>query len=532
MRALQAHGTGTALGDPIELGAATSVLKSSAVSGPISFLAAKSSVNHSEAAAGTIGLLYCTALVQKRLQASLIHLRQLNPHLETFLGSTSQANFWLTPRQNLGTTSSVPVAFAVGTSSFAYMGTNAHATVGSLAASTAATTTATILWDRGLMHVAPLPHWIVNKHINHPSDLVVEGAVLASNTAFLLDHQISGLPLFPATGYMEILMGGLMVSSDARRDLCESTLFNATIRRALVLHEGGSNDAVLVRCSVSGSAGVVAITSASGRSSAYTPHFNGRLGGQISLDCLPATCPNPSSDIVFAQLLAPLSLIGSLQRTERTACAFDPAALDACLHLSAAPIRKASAQTDVPVSIDSVHLSKIPPGCSHAIVVPREDNERKTPLAGMRDCKASSHLDVQGMVTKAMQPSHKSGISSAGMYSRLRLSSEWVANAADERTERDTLRMSFSSSTWFTMAATLQLAPNVSAAVNLSAIEGFNSADIKGTSVHALCSVLKTATMENPAFASSLSMTSCLNPSAIPPTASLSLGSQPATGSH
>eukprot|EP00951_Prasinocladus_malaysianus_P003380 scaffold23888_cov49-Prasinocladus_malaysianus.AAC.2 len=44
--------------------------------------------------------------------------------------------------------------------------------------------------------------------------------------------------------------------------------------------------------------------------------------------------------------------------------------------------------------------------------------------------------------------------------------------------------------------------------------------------------LIRTATMEDPTFASSLSMTSHLNPSARPSPAQLSLGSPPATGSH
>ena len=52
---LEMHGTGTPLGDPIEVGAALAVLRGSRASVRLS--AAKSRVGHAEPAAGAIGML-------------------------------------------------------------------------------------------------------------------------------------------------------------------------------------------------------------------------------------------------------------------------------------------------------------------------------------------------------------------------------------------------------------------------------------------------------------------------------------------
>ena len=61
---LQLHGTGTPLGDPIEAGAALTVLRPhdsdplpDSETPPLVFCAAKSRIGHSEAAAGVMGLL-------------------------------------------------------------------------------------------------------------------------------------------------------------------------------------------------------------------------------------------------------------------------------------------------------------------------------------------------------------------------------------------------------------------------------------------------------------------------------------------
>ena len=56
---LQLHGTGTALGDPIEMGAATSLLVDGrTASRPFTLLASKSALGHSEPASGIMGLAF------------------------------------------------------------------------------------------------------------------------------------------------------------------------------------------------------------------------------------------------------------------------------------------------------------------------------------------------------------------------------------------------------------------------------------------------------------------------------------------
>ena len=52
---LEMHGTGTQLGDPIEIGAALTVLRSSST--VLRLTASKSRVGHAEAAAGGIGFI-------------------------------------------------------------------------------------------------------------------------------------------------------------------------------------------------------------------------------------------------------------------------------------------------------------------------------------------------------------------------------------------------------------------------------------------------------------------------------------------
>ncbi|CAJ1433228.1 unnamed protein product, partial [Effrenium voratum] len=99
---VECHGTGTALGDPIEVGALSRVLKYALLS------STKSCCGHAEAAAGALGLARLASC-----QQCTQHLQVLNPHISTNL-------------QFLTEVARTPKAFAFGVSAFGFGGTNAH----------------------------------------------------------------------------------------------------------------------------------------------------------------------------------------------------------------------------------------------------------------------------------------------------------------------------------------------------------------------------------------------------------------------
>ena len=121
---LECHGTGTELGDPIEVQAAAAVLgQGRAVERPIYLGSVKSNIGHTESAAGVAGLIKTVlALEHERIPASL-HFTEPNPHIpwtELPVEVVSEARAWkrdAAPR-------------IAGVSSFGMSGTNAHVVVG------------------------------------------------------------------------------------------------------------------------------------------------------------------------------------------------------------------------------------------------------------------------------------------------------------------------------------------------------------------------------------------------------------------
>jgi len=117
---VETHGTGTVLGDPIEVEALASVLGAPGEGVPSCVLgAAKSNFGHLEAAAGVAGLIKVALSLHKEEIPANLHFEKLNPHISlegTRFHIPTQSQPWLKGQ--------IP-RFA-GVSSFGFSGTNAH----------------------------------------------------------------------------------------------------------------------------------------------------------------------------------------------------------------------------------------------------------------------------------------------------------------------------------------------------------------------------------------------------------------------
>ncbi|WP_168211339.1 type I polyketide synthase [Actinosynnema sp. ALI-1.44] len=128
---VETHGTGTPLGDPVEIAALTDVVGRPRADGSVCVLGAvKTNIGHLEAAAGVAGLIKIVlALRHERIPANL-HFRTLNPRIEldeTALTLATRPVPWpaTATRPRLA-----------GVSSFGISGTNAHVIVGEAPAAT------------------------------------------------------------------------------------------------------------------------------------------------------------------------------------------------------------------------------------------------------------------------------------------------------------------------------------------------------------------------------------------------------------
>ncbi|MFE3767978.1 SDR family NAD(P)-dependent oxidoreductase [Streptomyces sp. NPDC059122] len=119
---LEAHGTGTAVGDPIECTAIGEALAQRRTTGPLPIGSVKSNIGHMEAGSGVAGLLKAVVTLRDRTVPATLHAEPLNPEIDF-------AGLRLRP-----VTGSEPVEVGpesvVGVNSFGFGGANAHVVVG------------------------------------------------------------------------------------------------------------------------------------------------------------------------------------------------------------------------------------------------------------------------------------------------------------------------------------------------------------------------------------------------------------------
>jgi len=80
--ATECHGTGTALGDPIEIGAYQKVLSSTPRHEPVCITTNKANLGHCEGSAGVAGFLKCVLMSMHAECTPNVHFSALNPHLD------------------------------------------------------------------------------------------------------------------------------------------------------------------------------------------------------------------------------------------------------------------------------------------------------------------------------------------------------------------------------------------------------------------------------------------------------------------
>ncbi|MFZ5515898.1 MAG: amino acid adenylation domain-containing protein [Candidatus Zhuqueibacterota bacterium] len=78
---IEAHGTGTILGDPIEVQALAAVMKERPATNPLVIGSVKTNIGHLESAAGIAGLMKTVLTLQNQEIPPHLHFRKFNPHI-------------------------------------------------------------------------------------------------------------------------------------------------------------------------------------------------------------------------------------------------------------------------------------------------------------------------------------------------------------------------------------------------------------------------------------------------------------------
>jgi len=234
----EAHGTGTALGDPIEVGSfALAVLRERHVGmGPLALSGMKANMGHSEAAAGLTGLVKLAVGLRASEAAPNAQLRLLNPRVGGALQGVKGQCALPTHASRLADLPSL----AGGVSSFGYSGTIAHAVLVCGAGGEGGDETMplfTPLMYRRRSFVWSL-HPMAQRGL-HLSDgaHVFRAAAAGALHALVADHIVQGRVIFPGAGYLEMARA-------AAKD--EASLGGVFFVRPLAMEDGG----LVVECEV------------------------------------------------------------------------------------------------------------------------------------------------------------------------------------------------------------------------------------------------------------------------------------------
>src|SRR5262249_21301398 len=118
---IEAHGTGTPLGDPIEIAALTQAFRTKTTKKCFCAVGSvKTNIGHLDAAAGIAGLIKSVLTLKYQLLPPSLHFRQANPQIDF-------ANTLFYVNNKLSEWKAVDPPRRVGVSSFGIGGTNAHA---------------------------------------------------------------------------------------------------------------------------------------------------------------------------------------------------------------------------------------------------------------------------------------------------------------------------------------------------------------------------------------------------------------------
>ena len=205
------HGTGTVLGDPIELGGLISGYSGAKTNSCNALSSSKASLGHTEGNAGLTGSISALRALRMLSTASILQLNNLNLHISRLLedrGKISNTEFVL-PREYGG----LPINSArhAATSSFGMSGVNAHAIFFySMKEDTRAFRRPCI--QKVSYWLVPLHKMILPGVSSCGSRIIAFVLSNANRIPNLFDHTVNGQTILPGTGVLEIYHSSINLS--------------------------------------------------------------------------------------------------------------------------------------------------------------------------------------------------------------------------------------------------------------------------------------------------------------------------------
>lgn len=189
---------GTALGDPIEIGALAAVTCN--VTGtralPLELAAAKSRFGHAETAAGALGAMLVATRMMSHQRSSVVHLVSLNPYVSSIFDSNAESagvgGRGFTAARQAAPGLAMCNSYHSGCSAFAFQGTNAHAVITSQEAlSVQASPPGQRVWQhRRLWYQAPMHRLLHRVFLLGNGVFGFDVDISKPSLAFMLDHQV------------------------------------------------------------------------------------------------------------------------------------------------------------------------------------------------------------------------------------------------------------------------------------------------------------------------------------------------------
>jgi acyl transferase domain-containing protein/acyl carrier protein len=247
---IEAHGTGTALGDPIEINAIYNVFKNPARKA-LTIGTVKTNIGHLEAAAGIAGVIKTVLALKNEIIPRHLHFSERNPQIIDFNQIPAQI-----PLEKIEWKKQENRIRRAGVSSFAFSGTNAHVILEE--APTQDETKLALPLAKTEFHRQR--YWAAaltkksNKKLGdeiHPllgvrlpvsavhKETMFEQVVSIKevNLSYLRDHQVYHHSIFPAAGYVELMFSAQRFLSANEIVNYPVTLQDISIEYPLSLYE-------------------------------------------------------------------------------------------------------------------------------------------------------------------------------------------------------------------------------------------------------------------------------------------------------